>query len=54
MTNLNRKEAKKKKKSKKEIQDGQLKKTEFFNHHQLIDAKDINLTQPIWLSGCPT
>ena len=57
---------------KKNIQNGRLKKTEFFNsansHYffakisgigsqvivEQIDAKDINVAQPIWLPECLT
>ena len=55
----------------KKVQNGQLKKTEFFKIANsqnflwkfhglvlglegLIDAKGIDLSQPIWLWGCPT
>ena len=56
---------------KKKIQNGRLKKTEFFKiansqtflwkFHglvlglvELIDAKGIDVAQPIWLRDCPT
>ena len=48
---------------KKKTQNGQLKKTEIFkiaNSQKIfakisqIDAKGIDVAQPMWMSGCPT
>ena len=49
-------------KDKKKFQNGRLKKTEIFkiaNSQKiglvgLIDAKDIDVAQPVWLRDCPT